>query len=73
MAFCSTIHKCQGFALKKVTQLLIEGETKTSKITFTHLFIALSRCRSPADIRMLLPNWENVSSLNYLTGKNKQL
>ena len=51
-----TIHKCQGFALKKVTLSLIKGETKASKITFAHVFAALPRCRSSADIKALLPS-----------------
>ena len=65
-----TIHKCQGFALKKVTLSLIKGETKASKITFAHLFAALSRCKSSVDVRALLLNEQNISCLKYLTTKN---
>ena len=45
---------------------------KASKITFAYLFIALLRCRSSENIRILLPNKQNISCLNYLTAQKSQ-
>ena len=73
IAFAITVHKAQSRTMDKVILALSERGQSRCEITYAHLFVALSRVKSGADLRLLIHkksgtngqyDWE---ALEYLT------
>jgi hypothetical protein len=66
LAFASTVHKTQGKTLSTVVIALEERPSGMPALTYTHLFVALSRVRRASDIRILLKLPNDRSRLMYI-------
>ena len=70
LGFAMTLHKAQGRTLPAVILALSHRPMPSAQMTFEGIFVALSRVKSADDIRILLSNPNDYTSLRYITQLN---
>ena len=66
LAFSTTVHKAQGKTMGKIILALEERPSGMPKLTYAHLFVALSRVQKASDMQLLITSPAGRSSLDYI-------